>query len=370
MRAESEAGGALLLALLALLLVGTLVSAAWLLALQELRVARATAALPRALAAAEEGAQAQLTGWRAAGYGRLPVGAAAEFAGPLGGGLGTYRGSVRRLSELLFLIDSEGFSPGGAARQRIGLLVRLRALDLSITAALRSHGPVKLSGAAVVSGLDEQPAGWSCPAPESPLPGVRLPDASLLQLDGCPGASCVEGAPAVLVDSAPLMPGRLAGVDLAALRARADKVVGPGHWTVAPSEVAGKCRYSALSNWGDPDRPGGPCGDYLPLIYAEGDLWLHGGRGQGILVVTGDLTVSGGHRFYGPILVLGQFDTTGEGGHFRGGVVATTVVVAQGGLIGGPAVAQSSCALRRAVVANGAPEPLHERSWMRLYRIP
>jgi hypothetical protein len=352
----------------ALSVIGMLVTAAWLVGLAELRVARTPAAVTRALAAAEEGIQIQIVNWRVAGYNRLEVGGAAGFAG-IAPGLGSHRGSVRRLSELLFLIESEGVGPGRAARQRVGLLVRLSALELSITAALRVHGPVRLVGVASVSGLDEAPPAWPCPVPGAPRPGIRLPEGAPLELADCSGLACVMGAPPVLADTLPTRPGRIAGVEVATLRALADKVIGPGRWTPGPSQVAGKCRYGVPSNWGDPDRPGGVCGDHLPLIFAEGDLRLHGGRGQGILVVDGDLVVSGGFRFYGPILVLGQFDTTGEGGHFRGGVVAATVVVAQSGL-SGPSVGYSSCAVRRAVVARGGPEPIVDRSWMRLYRIP
>jgi hypothetical protein len=365
---KHERGGALLLTLLALSVLGMLVTAAWLMGLAELRVARTPAAVTRALAAAEEGVQVQIVNWRLAGYNRLGVGGAAGFAG-LAPDLGSYGGSVRRLSELLFLIESEGLGPGRAAHQRVGLLVRLSALELSIRAALQSHGAVRLAGVASVSGFDEAPAGWPCPAPGVPRPGIRLSEGAPLELVDCPGLACVKGDPPVLSDTTPTRPSRIAGVEVATLRDLADKVVGPGRWTPGPSQVAGKCRHGVPFNWGDPDRPGGACGDYLPLIFAAGDVRLHGGRGQGILVVDGDLVVSGGFRFYGPILVLGQFDTTGEGGHFKGGVVAATVVVAQSGLAG-PSVGYSSCAVRRAVVAQGGPEPIVDRSWMRLYRIP
>ncbi len=367
---KREAEGALLLALLALVIGGALVSGGWLIGLHELRVAGTAAAPARALAAAEEGAWAQVQGWRSAGYARLPPGGEAAFAGQVAGPLGSFQGSVRRLSELLFLIESEGRDPDDRARQRIGLLVRLQPLDLFIKAALSASGSVRLAEGTRVSGLDEVPAWWDCPPPGGALPGIRLSERSALDLGGCREEGCVTGAPAVLVDSVGEAPGRIAGVEVATLRALADKVMGPGLWTVGPSQVGGRCRYGALSNWGDPDRPGGPCGNYFPLIFAPGGLRLHGGRGQGILVVHGDLAVSGGFRFFGPVLVLGQFDTTGEGGHFSGGVVAATVGVARSGLAGRPVVGYSSCAVRRAVVAQGVPEPVMERSWMRLYRTP
>ncbi|UCF41933.1 MAG: hypothetical protein JSW43_06320 [Gemmatimonadota bacterium] len=367
---KREAGGVLLLVLVALVLVGALVSAGWLVGLHELRVADTAAAPARALAAAEEGAWAQVGAWKSSQYGALPPGGALSFAGHAGGALGSFEGSVRRLSELLFLIESDGRDPDDRARQRIGLIVRLRPLDLSISAALSASGSVSVAGGARLAGRDEPPAGWVCPPPGKTLPGLRLGQDAALELDGCPGGRCVTGAPPVLVDSAAESFVRLVGVEIAALRAQADKVIGPGLWVVGPSQVGGKCRYTAPSNWGDPDRPQGPCGEYLPLIFAHGDLRLHGGRGQGILVVDGDLTVSGGFRFFGPVVVLGQFDTTGEGGHFRGGVVAATVVVAQSTPVESLTVGYSSCAVRRAVVAQGTPEAVPGRSWLRLHQIP
>ena len=41
---------------------------------------------------------------------------------------------------------------------------------------------------------------------------------------------------------------------------------------------------------------------YAPLLWARGDLELRGGRGQGILLVDGDLVVSQGAEFHGVVI--------------------------------------------------------------------
>ena len=99
------------------------------------------------------------------------------------------------------------------------------------------------------------------------------------------------------------------------------------------------------------------------------ELDLEGGRGQGVLLVDGDLTVRGGVRFYGPVVVTGQLTTTGEGGHFSGAVFAATVVLAQSGVAGGAAVGFSSCALRRAAATTERGDVISHRGWLRLPRL-
>src|SRR5205814_7090438 len=89
------------------------------------------------------------------------------------------------------------------------------------------------------------------------------------------------------------------------------------------------CVTSNSSNWGDPLTPATPCASYFPIIRFQGVSTavtkLTGGFGQGILIVDGDLEVSGGFQFFGPVIVRGHFKTTGTGGHFNGGVIAADV---------------------------------------------
>jgi hypothetical protein len=112
-----------------------------------------------------------------------------------------------------------------------------------------------------------------------------------------------------LVDRLDRAPGfdpmALGMLDVADLVTRADILLDGASISPGPASVSTECRASE-SNWGDPDGPGTPCGDRFPLIVREGDLLVQGGRGQGVLIVTGDLRFAGASRFAGLILVGGS----------------------------------------------------------------
>ncbi len=88
-----------------------------------------------------------------------------------------------------------------------------------------------------------------------------------------------------------------------------------------------------------------------------------------MLLVDGDLTVRGGFRFLGPVVVNGHLTMTSEGGHFSGGVVAARVVLAQNAP-GAETIGFSSCALGRALAASAAGELVTDRGWLRLTQTP
>ncbi len=371
MSPSGRSGTALLIVLIALFLVAGLVAAGASLGLRDRRAVRDAVAFVAAHHAAEEGAALQVAAWKAAGHHRMEIGAWAAFEGSARVGGARFKGRVLRLGRLLYLVEAEGSSAGGEARQRVGLLVRPRPLELGFRAALESGGPVTLAGMAAVAGQDVPPVGWLCPRPEPARPGLLLPIAASLDTSSCSVGPCLAGAPPVLRDSA------AAGGTLAAwatraaaeIRSLADKWVQSGTLTPAPRSSGGACLVGDPANWGDPDSPGSACGDHFPVIHASGDLELLGGRGQGVLLVDGDLVVRGGFRFRGPVVVNGHLTTTSEGGHFSGGVVAARVVLAQNAPRG-PTIGFSSCALDRALAASAAGEVLAERGWLRQSQTP
>jgi len=125
------------------------------------------------------------------------------------------------------------------------------------------------------------------------------------------------------------------------------------------------------TNWGEPAVKTDPCFNYFPIIYHNGDLKLQGGRGQGILLVEGDLTATGGMVFYGPVFVTGTLSTSGnsgQGAKFFGGVIAGNVALDDlTKLAGGALVNFSSCALKRALGGSATPAVFNERSWAQIY---
>jgi hypothetical protein len=369
-RFENSRGVALPLAIFALVVIGVLVGASFYIGRQEQSVGRNTVRLQQAFAAAEGGLQLQVANWDPSVYNMLAVGDSTSFGGTLTGS-GWYRGNVRRLNNLLFLARSEGFSRDSTARQQVGMLLRLRPVELDITAALKTQGTVKIGGSSFTDGNDNLPPGWSgCPALEPPLPGIQLPDSNgNITTSGCGGFSCVAGSPKISEDPT-INDSTLTTFGDATFddwRSLATKFVTGGNRKIEPSLTGGACNKADPNNWGAPLAPTSACGGYFPIVWVEGDLNINGVQGQGVLLVNGNLDVQGGFEFYGPVLVKGSLNTQGTGGHFNGGVIAANVNLDQNDVLGNAVISYSSCALAKALQNSAPAAPLRSRSWANLY---
>ena len=362
-------GMALPLAIFALVIVGALVAGSFFIGWQEQRVGRNTVKLQQAFGAAEAGAQATVANWDIDVYNALPTGGTLAIGGSYGSN-GWFRGDVRRLNEMLFLVRSEGFSRDSTARQQVGLLVRLRPIEINIQAALETQGATKIGGSSYIDGYDQAPAGWTgCPPLAPALPGIRIKDATDITTAGCSGLSCVQGDPKVegdptISDSSLTTFGDL---EFQELRALATKLVAGGTMQIQPNVTGTTCNTAVLTNWGDPLTPTAPCGNYFPIIWSDADLNINGVQGQGVLIVNGDLSVQGGFEFFGPVIVKGRLKTTGTGGHFNGGVIAANIDLDQNDILGNAVISYSSCALIKTLNATAAGAPLRERSWVNLF---
>jgi len=346
---RGEQGIALLAAVFALVLVGGIVAGSVFVALQDQRIGRNMVRQQQAFGAAETAVLEPAVSWVPAGYADLPVGAAVTGAGTTTTGWFQHR--LQRLSPMLYLSQAEGLSWDLASRQRVAVLLRLRPLPLEPDAALRTPTPPKLGPSSEVSGTDVQPAGWrTCPATRPTLPAVRIPGG--LGTSGCQGENCLFG-----------------NLPFDSLRAYATKVVQPGGGTrvVQPSRRGPSCDTADPFNWGDPRDPRGPCGNYFPAVWVESDLILDGLRGQGVLMVNGDLTLGGGFAFFGLVLVRGTLRTVAAGARLTGGVIAGAVSLDQRGIVGKSLIQFSSCAVSRALTGSAVLVPLRERGWVGMY---
>ena len=117
-----------------------------------------------------------------------------------------------------------------------------------------------------------------------------------------------------------LMPIR--SLDVAAMLDEVDVQVS-GAGSAGPVESFGACTTTEAWNWGDPDRPWGPCGPFMALRGSRGSLTM-AGVGQGILVVDGDVSLRGGARFYGLVLATGVL-------RVEDGASLTGMAIASGG---------------------------------------
>ena len=347
-RLRSERGIALVAAIVALVLVGGMVAGSMFIALQEQRVGRNVVRQQQAFWAAETAALEPVTVWGASAYRDLAVGGTATATGTTT--TGWYRYTVRRLNHVLYLSQADGFSWDLASRQRVAMLLRLRPLPLNIDAALKTLDPPSLGGSSDVTGADVQPANWTaCPAPGPAMPAVWVPGPG-----GPPGC----GLPCLLGD-----------LPFDSLRSYATKAVHVAGRAaiVRPSQSGATCHTGDPYNWGDPGDPSGACGSYFPAIWVESDLSLDGLRGQGVLMVNGDLTLGGGFEFVGPVLVRGTLRTFGMGARITGGVIAGAVFLDQSGVLGRTVIQFSSCAVSRALTGSAVLVPLVERGWTELY---
>ena len=333
-----QSGVALPLALLVLAVVGALVGAAFWIGVAERRAGLAMLALQGALGEAERASQVAVSGWEASRLNSLGIlGTTTDTARGLDGRI-TSMSEIRRLSPTLFLITGIGFSRSGAAVQRVGVLARLSAPSLAFRRPLLASGPVTLA------------------------PGSRVVAAPT-------GAerSCGHRNRGDEDDSASSLSAE-AYEDLQRWVSRATKIIPPGRYgPVSPSHDATGCRTRDPQNWGDPVDPTAPCGEYLPIVFAAGDLVIIGGAGQGVLLVRGDLTVRGGFIYHGLVIVGGTLRIGDAGVRIVGAVQVGDpqrgeVVVADNTII-----EYSLCAVSRALAGSARVEPLTRRSWLRAY---
>jgi len=302
----------------------------------------------------------------------MAVGDSVVVAGTSPGGSGSYDGVVKRLNDNLFIVSSAGTDRNSAARQRVGAFVRLRTIDMDIRAALTTQGPTAVGGTSQISGMDEDPSGWSGCPPDSDLAGIRLPVLSDLDAGGtCRDYRCIDGAPSVdedssVGDSTFFQYGDMSWQELVALANK--RLTDFNYQQILPSfRPDGACDLSDIRNWGDPWNPASRCGGYFPIIYTPGSLILGTGQGQGILLVEGDLTINGGFEFYGVVIVRGALSTAGQGGHFNGAVMAANVNLDNNSVLGDALVQYSQCAKAKALT-NAAPgSQLRSRGWLYSY---
>lgn len=369
-------GFALAAAVLALLVLSALAAGAFFSAFEEVRIGRNGRAAESAFEAAEAGLSRALSDGPPGGWGTMPVGDSSPFSGTLPAGTGRFSGACLRLNGQLFLIRSTGVDAAGAAQSTVAALARLDPVGGSPQGALTAGGRVALGGASFLDGRDTDPSGWSgCPAAgRGGIPGLALPGTEDLEDAAC-GTGCIAGEPPVRTDSAlrDSVPLRVGSAEWSALERAADKAYpagGPGLVVVpSPVQTGTDCDRSVRDNWGEPGRPPAvaACTGYHPVILVPGDLTLAGGRGQGVLLVTGDLVLTGDAEFDGLVLVRGLLRAVGAGGRIRGGVI---VANAGGGLaasLEGARITFSGCALEAALRPVAMARVLPERPWSELF---
>ena len=376
---RNERGIALAIAIFALVVVGALVAGAFFAGTQEQRLAENAKRVTQSFGIAEAGVTEQVRLWDPVRFNQqraYPLDSAVVAQATAPWRTGSYGGYVYKLNNNLFLTDIQGSDTasrtgrvrGSGARQRLGLLTRIRPLDIDVQASLTTQGDVAVRGNSEVNGDDVNPTGWvNCDPPGAPMAAIRTSQSGEVDTDGNGTVSGIVLQDPTLTPATFTVFGDVTFQDLVD---RAQVTLSGGTYRIEPSLVGGECNKDDDLNWGDGLVPTNPCGTYFPIVYVDGDLTTNGVQGQGILLVRGNLNVQGSFEFFGIAIALGEFTTAGGGtsiAHFWGGVLAQNASLDTQNLSGQATLNYSACAIQRALQATGVTAPLRSRGWVALY---
>jgi cytoskeletal protein CcmA (bactofilin family) len=373
---QSEKGMALVMALSAIVVIGVLMAGVLFVTTQDYRIGANTVRQTGAAAAAELGLNRIPVDWDLADNTRLQTGATLtkSYIGPRGAAANVI---VTRLPGPFFWAVSEGYAGGlgsqASGRRRYGTLFRLDSPAMNFLGAITTQGTLTVNGNVNVVGNDAAPPGWSGCGGTQNVAGAAISPTTTYTVNGNVN---VMGSPSLLTTSAAGDTNTYFNYGSSSYQslAAAANLTYPGGLVftgVGPIAVGGVCQPSSIpANWGDPNRasPAGACESYFPIIHAKGDLKATTGRGQGVLLVDGNLTVAGNFEFTGAVIVRGSLNMSGTGNKITGGVMAAQVSVQDNSAIAGNTnLRYSSCAVMSALLANAYPKQAKERAWVDLY---
>ena len=391
-RLTDERGMALAVAIFALVIIGALVAGAFYAGTLEQRTGRNTLYSAEAAQAAEAGAPAVLANWDAYALNNIGNNTTTSLGTSYMTGRTDmkYTTSATRLNTQLFLISSLGsrIDAGGneLAQRTVATLARLSYVSATAKAAVTVTKPITFNGNTFgIIGNDSIPKGWDKDSLGNADPnctkgadvaGIRSAtttganNGDLTKISGSP--KVVANDPTVTNDFFNIF----GDVTFDELKKNADIVISATTpQKPAPTLLAAapfRCNTGDANNWGEPSRAAGyvkACSTYFPIIYASGSqLKLAGGaRGQGLLLVEGDLEIVGGFEFSGLIVAKGGIKIAGNGNKVTGALLAQDVAIDDQNTISGNTTLQfSSCALNKAIQGSAFAEPLAFRSWAQL----
>lgn len=374
-----RAGIAIVAALGGIVVIGALIAGVFFVSTQESQISGGSLVHERAFRAAELGLNTTLATWDAPVMFALPVGGMDTMVYSGTGWVDTV--VVTKLTTQAYSMLSTATAGSGRlarSRKKTLLSIRLSSPDFDFLGALTVRGSTVIGGSSLINGKNTNPAGWGdCPAASDTLAGVAIADSTQISYSGCSTGTCVQGSPRILQD--PTVGDTtnyfsFGDEDWKTLTASANKIIS-GTTTfsqINPVVTNGACDKSVTSNWGAPvhTSPANPCENYFPIIHAKGStntLKLSGNKGQGILLVDGDLEISGGFEFYGPVIVRGRIKSTGTGGKLNGGVMAANVDLEQNTVLGDATITYSSCAVEKAIASSANPRRLEQRAWTEVH---
>lgn len=381
---NDERGMALALALIAIIVIGALVTGTFFAGRMEMVSGRNTVYTAQASEAAEAGLAAAFDPWdRTWNHtGNYPVGvdvpqAPVTVALPNGTAAPTkvqYTTTVRRMQGALYRITTVGqkLDRGGnvlATRilSKLAKLVPPGTVD--VDAAVTTKDSVTVAGNSTIDGHDAIPPDWdpgSC-GPLDDAAGIRT--GAGVTINGNP---IVDGVPPMVENDTSITDADFQTPFYAFLGSRNSTITNSNPPATVPTTTGSPavCDQSNIYNWGEPRRGGGSvveCQGYFPIVYyGAGTLKLQGGVGQGVLLVAGDLWMAGGFEYTGIIIVLGEVKTTGVGNKVTGAILSNNFYGDESSFGGTPTVSYSSCAINAALSGTSSGIPLAQRPWAQI----
>lgn len=386
---RDERGIALVLAVFAMVVIGALVAGTVLVGRLEFQSSQAALHASTAQEAAEAGLAERIDGWDVMVYNEMGFGPEnAIFGGTVELGAGSnveFADRVTRFNNTMFLIESTGrkLGAGGTvlAERTVAGFMRLARPTLSVNAAVTVTDPIQFNGNAFsVAGVNDNPPGWDdC----DPTRADNLDDVVGIRSSTGTGVSNsdldnVTGSPVPYVDNDPTITSQTfqdyLDYTYETLAAQ-DNVKGlplstPYLFTpmVEVTDVT-KCDRDFELNMGEPRRAPlayvAPCIGYFPVVHgtANRTKMAANSRGQGTLLVDGDLELNGGFEWNGIILVRGSIKIAGTGNKIWGALLSESIT--EDNSIGGNVeITYSACAIQKAVQGASLPVPLRTRSWV------
>lgn len=348
-------GFALVVVLFILIALGLLTAGLVFISTEEAVIARSAEDLLRARLAAESAVRAEILSWEAEASREMTPGQVRERQQSDVGATT----AIERLAGPHFLVRALATTGGGTVASAAVVVRGIEPTELwrLFPAALSTSGAVEVWGDEALRGFDDDPEGAD--------PGMECTDpaaAELVSIFGSAMRPALETLPVVRTRDLMIGPLKIPELKILADRVETEEVV------PRPAEGDGQCDQDAPANWGAPQSPWSPCFAFYPTILAPKGLRLTGGSGQGILIVDGDLSLSGDAEFFGAVILTGALHLS-ERATIHGAVTALGDQ-ASARLEGESRIVYDPCALRSALAGTGLTNRVfhpRDRGWIPVF---
>jgi hypothetical protein len=381
---RARRGFALAMAMMAIVVIGAIIAGVFFASTQDYRIGRNTLVEQRSFTVAEFGLNKEVGNWdrtrNLAPPAGLPIGTVVDTNVYVAND-DTARVRITRLNRNTYWVVSEGRASIGNAQtaslRRTNSIVRLAYPYMNFRGAMTTAGDVTMHGAATITGNDTKDANlnaWTqCPSIGSDsLAGiVAMPTAKIDSSSRITGTPSITRA-AYAGDTSTYL--RWGGETWQTLVDNADITLDAAA-DPFPVDSMGRCDTNGPqhnTNWGEPFRGVGTaaaCYNYFPIIYVKNSVTLNGnGRGQGILIIDGDLQINGTFDFYGIIVVRNDVMRGNGTARIHGAVMSRNADLGTGSVFTGTQdVMYSKCAVESALSASAILVQTRDRAWAQLF---